>query len=142
MRSPSRAALWQQGEGTRQGAAGQEAAGNRGLLTLWPCYSMLMAYTLHAFLDEYTPTVFDNFSVIEEVDDRLVNIILWDTAGTPLAPRHTTERVCPPANHLLTAALQAKRTTSSCAPAPTRRPTSSCCASLWFTRALSRTFAG
>ena len=41
------------------------------------------AYTLHAFLDEYTPTVFDNFSVIEDVDGRLVNIILWDTAGTP-----------------------------------------------------------
>lgn len=44
--------------------------------------TLLMSYTLHAFLDEYTPTVFDNFSVIEEVDDRLVNIILWDTAGT------------------------------------------------------------
>ena len=44
--------------------------------------TLLMAYTLHAFLDEYTPTVFDNFSVIEEVDDKLVNIILWDTAGT------------------------------------------------------------
>jgi len=43
--------------------------------------TLLMAYTLHAFLDEYTPTVFDNFSVIEEVDGRLVNIILWDTAG-------------------------------------------------------------
>jgi len=43
--------------------------------------TLLMAYTLHAFLDEYTPTVFDNFSVIEEVDDKLVNIILWDTAG-------------------------------------------------------------
>jgi len=43
--------------------------------------TMLMAYTLHAFLDEYTPTVFDNFSVIEDVDGRLVNIILWDTAG-------------------------------------------------------------
>jgi len=43
--------------------------------------TMLMAYTLHAFLDEYTPTVFDNFSVIEEVDGRFVNIILWDTAG-------------------------------------------------------------
>jgi len=43
--------------------------------------TLLMSYTVHAFLDEYTPTVFDNFSVIEEVDDRLVNIILWDTAG-------------------------------------------------------------
>ena len=43
--------------------------------------TLLMAYTVHAFLDEYTPTVFDNFSVIEEVDDKLVNIILWDTAG-------------------------------------------------------------
>lgn len=43
--------------------------------------TLLMAYTLHAFLDEYTPTVFDNFSVIEQIDDKLVNIILWDTAG-------------------------------------------------------------
>merc|ERR1712000_652077 len=43
--------------------------------------TLLMAYTIHAFLDEYTPTVFDNFSVIEEIDGRLVNIILWDTAG-------------------------------------------------------------
>jgi Ras-related C3 botulinum toxin substrate 1 len=40
-----------------------------------------MAYTLHAFLDEYTPTVFDNFSVIEDIDDKSVNVILWDTAG-------------------------------------------------------------
>lgn len=43
--------------------------------------TLLLAYTLHAFLDEYTPTVFDNFSVIEQIDDKLVNVILWDTAG-------------------------------------------------------------
>jgi hypothetical protein len=30
------------------------------------------------------PTMFDNFSVIESVDGELVNVILWDTAGTLL----------------------------------------------------------
>jgi len=40
-----------------------------------------MAYVCQAFLEEYVPTMFDNFSAIEEVDGELVNMILWDTAG-------------------------------------------------------------
>merc|ERR1711988_33346 len=32
-------------------------------------------------MDDYVPTLFDNFSAIEEVDGYLINLILWDTAG-------------------------------------------------------------
>jgi len=42
---------------------------------------MLMSYICQAFMEDYVPTMFDNFSAIEEVDGELVNIILWDTAG-------------------------------------------------------------
>lgn len=42
---------------------------------------LLMSYICQAFMEEYVPTMFDNFSAIEEVDGELVNIILWDTAG-------------------------------------------------------------
>jgi len=42
---------------------------------------LLMSYICQAFLEDYVPTMFDNFSAIEEVDDELVNVILWDTAG-------------------------------------------------------------
>ena len=43
--------------------------------------SILLSYITHGFVADYTPTVFDNFSAIEEVDDDVVNVILWDLAG-------------------------------------------------------------
>jgi len=42
---------------------------------------MLMSYVCQAFMEDYIPTMFDNFSAIEEIDGELVNVILWDTAG-------------------------------------------------------------
>jgi len=42
---------------------------------------LLMSYICQAFLEDYVPTMFDNFSAIEEIDGELVNVILWDTAG-------------------------------------------------------------
>ena len=42
---------------------------------------LLMSYICQGFLEDYVPTMFDNFSAIEEVDGELVNVILWDTAG-------------------------------------------------------------
>jgi len=42
---------------------------------------LLMSYVCQAFMEDYIPTMFDNFSAIEEVDGELVNVILWDTAG-------------------------------------------------------------
>jgi len=42
---------------------------------------MLMSYVCQAFMEDYIPTMFDNFSAIEQIDGELVNVILWDTAG-------------------------------------------------------------
>jgi small GTP-binding protein len=43
--------------------------------------TLLVSYTARAFMDVYVPTLFDNFSAIEEVDGQCINMILWDTAG-------------------------------------------------------------
>jgi hypothetical protein len=43
--------------------------------------TLLLSYITQAFITEYTPTVFDNFSAIEEINDEVINVILWDTAG-------------------------------------------------------------
>eukprot|EP01111_Echinosteliopsis_oligospora_P010758 TRINITY_DN3411_c0_g1_i1.p1 TRINITY_DN3411_c0_g1~~TRINITY_DN3411_c0_g1_i1.p1 ORF type:complete len:170 (-),score=38.95 TRINITY_DN3411_c0_g1_i1:77-586(-) len=43
--------------------------------------TLLLSYITQAFITEYTPTVFDNFSAIEEIGDDVINVILWDTAG-------------------------------------------------------------
>ena len=58
--------------------------------------SFLLSYITHGFVGDYTPTVFDNFSAIEEVDDDVVNVILWDLAGQDeySAVRNTCCRDC------------------------------------------------
>jgi Ras-related C3 botulinum toxin substrate 1 len=43
--------------------------------------SLLLSYSQNIFASDYTPTIFDNYSVTTVVDGAFYNLSLWDTAG-------------------------------------------------------------
>lgn len=42
---------------------------------------LLQTYTTNSFSEEYSPTVFDNYSAFNMVDGLVYNLCIWDTAG-------------------------------------------------------------
>ena len=43
--------------------------------------SLLLTFAKNEFPVDYIPTVFENYVALMEVDDRRVELALWDTAG-------------------------------------------------------------
>lgn len=42
---------------------------------------LLLSYAQNTFMDEYVPTIFDNYITNVMVQDKTVSLGLWDTAG-------------------------------------------------------------
>lgn len=43
--------------------------------------AMLMSFANNSFPEDYTPTVFDNYTSSIKYGDKMVSLALWDTAG-------------------------------------------------------------